>query len=161
LYISTVDSGNLAGHLLTLRAGLLALGDDCVLPVRLFEGLSDTLRLLLDAMEGSGGRCGACAAIKSRRRLFLAAAQYRHGPRPARAYAWGGPQLVAEVAEPGRHEAVPASEAGASGAGTREATARSDRRPDMDKRERSCCRPCVIGYNVIDSEAGDALDPGC
>src|SRR5690606_10039937 len=27
LYISTVDSGNLAGHLLTLRAGLLALPD--------------------------------------------------------------------------------------------------------------------------------------
>ena len=27
IYISTVDSGNLAGHLLTLRAGLLALPD--------------------------------------------------------------------------------------------------------------------------------------
>ncbi len=31
LYISTVDSGNLAGHLLTLRAGLLALADDRIL----------------------------------------------------------------------------------------------------------------------------------
>ncbi|MER2552742.1 MAG: glycosyltransferase family 2 protein [Thauera sp.] len=47
LYISTVDSGNLAGHLLTLRAGLLALADDTILPARLFEGLDDTLRILL------------------------------------------------------------------------------------------------------------------
>ena len=28
LYVSSVDSGNLAGHLLTLRPGLLALPDD-------------------------------------------------------------------------------------------------------------------------------------
>ena len=31
LYVSTVDSGNLAGHLLTLRPGLLALADDRIL----------------------------------------------------------------------------------------------------------------------------------
>ncbi len=31
IYISTVDSGNLAGHLLTLRAGLLALPDQQIL----------------------------------------------------------------------------------------------------------------------------------
>ncbi|MGA8006137.1 MAG: cyclic beta 1-2 glucan synthetase, partial [Burkholderiales bacterium] len=48
LYVSTVDSGNLAGHLLTLRAGLLALPDDPILPARLFDGLSDTLGLLGD-----------------------------------------------------------------------------------------------------------------
>jgi cellobiose phosphorylase len=48
LYISTVDSGNLAGHLLTLRAGLLALGDDGILPTRLFAGLGDTLGILAD-----------------------------------------------------------------------------------------------------------------
>jgi cyclic beta-1,2-glucan synthetase len=51
LYISTVDSGNLAGHLLTLRAGLLALADDRILPAQLFEGLGDTLRILLGADE--------------------------------------------------------------------------------------------------------------
>jgi len=49
LYVSTVDSGNLAGHLLTLRAGLLALPDAPILPARLFDGLSDTLGLLGDA----------------------------------------------------------------------------------------------------------------
>ena len=45
LYVSTVDSGNLAGHLLTLRAGLRALVDDSVFMPRLFNGLSDTLAL--------------------------------------------------------------------------------------------------------------------
>jgi cellobiose phosphorylase len=48
LYISSVDSGNLAGHLLTLRQGLLALPDDNILGARLFDGLSDTLMVLAD-----------------------------------------------------------------------------------------------------------------
>ena len=48
-YISTVDSGNLAGHLLTLRQGLLALPDRPILEARWFDGLSDTLRILVDA----------------------------------------------------------------------------------------------------------------
>ena len=51
-YISTVDSGNLAGHLLTLRPGLLALPDQKILGARLFDGLSDTLRILVDTAEG-------------------------------------------------------------------------------------------------------------
>ncbi|PTL37043.1 cyclic beta 1-2 glucan synthetase [Candidatus Methylomirabilis limnetica] len=53
LYISTVDSGNLAGHLLTLRPGLLALPDHKILGSRLFDGLSDTLRILVDAAGGA------------------------------------------------------------------------------------------------------------
>ncbi|MBI4839489.1 MAG: cyclic beta 1-2 glucan synthetase [candidate division NC10 bacterium] len=53
LYISTVDSGNLAGHLLTLRPGLLALPDHKILGARLFDGLSDTLRILVDAAGGA------------------------------------------------------------------------------------------------------------
>ncbi len=48
-YISTVDSGNLAGHLMTLRPGLLALPDRRILAERWFDGLSDTLRILVDA----------------------------------------------------------------------------------------------------------------
>lgn len=55
LYVSTVDSGNLAGHLLTLQAGLVALGDDRILQDRLFDGLSDTLALLAEARNGQGG----------------------------------------------------------------------------------------------------------
>ncbi|RPI10970.1 MAG: cyclic beta 1-2 glucan synthetase, partial [Zetaproteobacteria bacterium] len=46
LYVSTVDSGNLAGHLLTLRPGLLALPDRTILGPRVFDGLRDTLEIL-------------------------------------------------------------------------------------------------------------------
>ncbi len=45
-YVSSVDSGNLAGHLLTLRAGLLSLPDQKIAGVRLFEGLADTLGII-------------------------------------------------------------------------------------------------------------------
>ncbi|MGH8506448.1 MAG: glucoamylase family protein, partial [Stenotrophobium sp.] len=48
LYISTVDSGNLAGHLLTLRQGLLALPDDAILNPKVFHGLNITLNVLAD-----------------------------------------------------------------------------------------------------------------
>ena len=57
LYISTVDSGNLSGHLLTLRGGLLALADDKIMRTELFEGLGDTLRILTETigvMEAAG-----------------------------------------------------------------------------------------------------------
>ncbi|MGE8672667.1 MAG: cyclic beta 1-2 glucan synthetase, partial [Achromobacter kerstersii] len=46
LYISTVDSGNLAGHLLTLRPGLLALAQAPILHPRTFDGLADALGVL-------------------------------------------------------------------------------------------------------------------
>jgi cellobiose phosphorylase len=47
-YISTVDSGNLAGHLLTLRQGLLALSNDKILNPEFFAGLANTLGVLTD-----------------------------------------------------------------------------------------------------------------
>jgi len=56
LYVSTVDSGNLAGHLLTLRAGLVALADDRILPARLFDGLSDTFRIVVESADGADKR---------------------------------------------------------------------------------------------------------
>ena len=49
LYVSSVDSGNLAGHLLTLRPGLLALPDHKTLGARLFDGMFDTQRVLAEA----------------------------------------------------------------------------------------------------------------
>ena len=42
-YISSVDSGNLAGHLLTLSPGLSGISQDAITGRRLFQGLSDTL----------------------------------------------------------------------------------------------------------------------
>ncbi|HMB42891.1 MAG TPA: glucoamylase family protein, partial [Luteimonas sp.] len=50
-YVSTVDSGNLCGHLLTLRQGLLELIDRPVLPAALYCGLRDTLDVLAEAPE--------------------------------------------------------------------------------------------------------------
>jgi cellobiose phosphorylase len=51
-YVSTVDSGNLLSNLLVLRSGLLELGEAKVLPPRTFDGLCDTLRVLLDVVRG-------------------------------------------------------------------------------------------------------------
>jgi cellobiose phosphorylase len=50
-YISTVDSGNLAGHLLVLRQGLLALPQQKIISIKLFEGLRDTFRVLVDTID--------------------------------------------------------------------------------------------------------------
>jgi cyclic beta-1,2-glucan synthetase len=52
MYVSMVDSGNLAGHLLVLRQGLLELTHRSLLPTRLFDGLGDTVRVLLDSSRG-------------------------------------------------------------------------------------------------------------
>ncbi len=49
-YISTVDSGNLVGHLLILKQGLLDLSHQKILGVKLFAGLRDTLLALTDAL---------------------------------------------------------------------------------------------------------------
>ncbi|HEY8937358.1 MAG TPA: glucoamylase family protein, partial [Cyclobacteriaceae bacterium] len=46
-YISTVDSGNLAGHLLTLRQGLMDMPTHRILAPQLLEGLQDTLRVAI------------------------------------------------------------------------------------------------------------------
>jgi cyclic beta-1,2-glucan synthetase len=48
-YVSTVDSGNLAGHLLTLRQGLLALVDAPLLAPATWQGFEDTLGVLREA----------------------------------------------------------------------------------------------------------------
>ncbi|MBP1599322.1 MAG: glycosyltransferase, partial [Acidobacteria bacterium] len=73
-YISTVDSGNLAGHLLTLRSGLLALPDQKILGERWLDGLSDTLGILVDIAEGVKGAGGAARAQLAQLRKDLASA---------------------------------------------------------------------------------------
>lgn len=50
-YVSTVDSGNLAGHLLTLRQGLLALPDAGIPAPNTFAGLADTLDVLREQVD--------------------------------------------------------------------------------------------------------------
>ena len=45
-YVSTVDSGNFAGHLITLKQGLMAIPDKKIITRSIFEGLADTVGLL-------------------------------------------------------------------------------------------------------------------
>jgi len=52
-YVSSVDSGNLAGSLLTLQAGLAELKDQPVLPSNAFQGLLDTLQVLVEHLPSS------------------------------------------------------------------------------------------------------------
>ena len=52
-YISSVDSGNLAGHLLTLKPGLLELEGRTILDSRTFESLRDTLEILAEALKSA------------------------------------------------------------------------------------------------------------
>ncbi|MFH0888585.1 MAG: glucoamylase family protein [Planctomycetota bacterium] len=53
IYISTVDSGNLAGYLLTLKSGLLELPNNKIIPAprTCFEGLADTLLVISDIVR--------------------------------------------------------------------------------------------------------------
>jgi cellobiose phosphorylase len=55
-YVSTVDSGNLVGHLLTLRIGLLETIDALVFPAAAISGLQITLRQLTAATQAAAER---------------------------------------------------------------------------------------------------------
>lgn len=50
-YISSVDSGNLAGHLLTLRQGLFGLANRKIVDTSLFHGLRDTLGVMMTVIS--------------------------------------------------------------------------------------------------------------
>jgi cyclic beta-1,2-glucan synthetase len=53
-YISTVDSGNLVGHVRVLRIGLLELAEGPLLPACFRDGLQDTLQVL-GSLHGTNG----------------------------------------------------------------------------------------------------------
>ncbi|MDA3874320.1 MAG: cyclic beta 1-2 glucan synthetase, partial [Kiritimatiellae bacterium] len=48
IYLSSVDSGNLSGHLLVLGSGLRGLPDEPLFPEHMFSGLRDTLHVLME-----------------------------------------------------------------------------------------------------------------
>jgi len=54
LYVSSVDSGNLAGHLLTLGAGLRELIDEPIFTPQIFAGLRDTVKILRNLVGENG-----------------------------------------------------------------------------------------------------------
>ena len=70
MYISTVDSGNLAGHLLTLRPGLIELLDRPILEARWLDGLGDTLGLL----EAAAGEAVPAMLVQFRTDIDAASA---------------------------------------------------------------------------------------
>ncbi|HVQ36239.1 MAG TPA: glucoamylase family protein, partial [Pyrinomonadaceae bacterium] len=53
-YISTVDSGNLAGHLVALKQACIEMPDTKLFDVRILEGLSDTVNAISVAALGLG-----------------------------------------------------------------------------------------------------------
>lgn len=61
-YVSAVDSGNLSGHLLTLRRGLLELGDQPLVTSRLWNALEMTQREMEAAAKAKVGSAGREAA---------------------------------------------------------------------------------------------------
>jgi len=65
MYISAVDSGNLAGHLLTLAPGLTALADQPVIGRQTIDGIRITLAVVHEhANEASGGVKSAIEAMQ-------------------------------------------------------------------------------------------------
>jgi cyclic beta-1,2-glucan synthetase len=52
-YVSSVDSGNLSGHLLTLSRGLLEVADAPILSQRCWQGLRDTLSIIEECGGGA------------------------------------------------------------------------------------------------------------
>jgi cyclic beta-1,2-glucan synthetase len=62
-YVSTVDSGNLAGYLLTLRTGLLELKDRLIFQQRAFDGAIDTLGRLEEIIVDVTGKDSEAAAL--------------------------------------------------------------------------------------------------
>ncbi len=56
VYVSSVDSGNLAGHLLTLGAGLGTLADQPVFSQCTLDGIASTLRIVREHCGAAGNR---------------------------------------------------------------------------------------------------------
>ena len=50
-YVSTVDSGNLIGHLITLKQGLISIPEKKIVDENIFEGLIDEVRILSEQIK--------------------------------------------------------------------------------------------------------------
>jgi cellobiose phosphorylase len=61
MYVSTVDSGNLAGHLLTLQPGLTGMFDQPIVGPQIVDGLLATFRVLEESLSETVTAAGAPA----------------------------------------------------------------------------------------------------
>lgn len=66
LYVSSVDSGNLAGHLLALSQGIKGLKDTLVYTPHIFQGLLDTVRVMKEYSGNSIGLSELEADLENR-----------------------------------------------------------------------------------------------
>ncbi|HEY7059020.1 MAG TPA: glucoamylase family protein, partial [Vicinamibacterales bacterium] len=83
-YISTVDSGNLAGYLLTLRSALAQITESAPLVSgSTLEGIGDALKLFENGLEGVSR-----GAIRARLRKELEAVRIELASRPMTLAAW-------------------------------------------------------------------------
>jgi cyclic beta-1,2-glucan synthetase len=65
MYVSTVDSGNLAGHLLTLAAGFDQMADDRIFRGEIFSGLGDTLDVAAELEPRAADARASIARLRS------------------------------------------------------------------------------------------------
>jgi hypothetical protein len=86
-YISTVDSGNLAGYLMTLRIGLLELASEPVISPSFLEGLEDLVNLVEDELERARARRATSGTLSGLRKE-LARLRVALSQRPSTADAW-------------------------------------------------------------------------
>ncbi len=63
VYVSTVDSGNLAGHLMTLQAGLIGLFDQPILAPQIVDGIGATFKVLQEVAGGMDGPAHTMLAL--------------------------------------------------------------------------------------------------
>jgi hypothetical protein len=104
LYVSTVDSGNLIGHLLTLAAGIADMAEHAIFRARIFEGLRDTLDVIARRQPPSSRVCSrvcvrTSALLPARGRPVASASS---GSRPVAASSSSRPSRCRENAPIGR-----------------------------------------------------------
>jgi cyclic beta-1,2-glucan synthetase len=109
-YISMVDSGNLAAHLLVLKHGCLAQAEASILGPGDLDGLRDAAALLREELAHLAGRLGAAAPALQAVHTALAALDAGLGTPPSPLAAWVArwTQLTADAAAVARAaEALP------------------------------------------------------
>lgn len=91
-YISTVDSGNLAGHLLALKQACIEVADQTVFDARAIEGLRDTTSLMRDeaARIGAVRQSTGAVTLKQLREEIELCVSSLHDEPPDTLSAWLG-----------------------------------------------------------------------
>ncbi|MRW88115.1 cyclic beta 1-2 glucan synthetase [Pseudoduganella sp. FT26W] len=111
MYVSTVDSGNLAGHLLTLQPGLTGLYDEPVIGPQIVDGIVTTARVLEETLNDAGAAGSAAPAAVSADTLIAALTPAPDAANLQQLHGWL--TRVAATAEVFQPQAAAHSEAGA------------------------------------------------